>query len=285
VLTLCILLSAALLGDVFEVLRTSNDRDALERAAIEVVRSGDRADVSRLGDFLGDESFLARLDDVTQPQIKMHRLREIFQEITKHPSPEIEALCLRLGGSPQFLSDPDRKTLLMPALAAVRPMSVETAAFFRAANTQGYFSINAPLLAANGSERSLKLLQQMIADRTVPPVRRIDALHYAIVPVRTDPSVLAMAERLLAAALEPAVESGLVEALFDYRPGEWYEFARTHPKPPAWTAASPDARVRLLRLADASLRKPGLPANVAEAVRHSRDMIHRTLAQQPERSK
>jgi hypothetical protein len=238
-----------------------------------VVRSGDPSGISRLGGFLSDESFLARLDDLAQPQIKVHRLRRIFEEITRHPSPSTEALCLRLGRSPQFLSDPDRKMLLMPALAAVRPMSVEAAAFFRAASAEGYFSINAPLLAHNGSVRALELLQEMIADRKVPSARRIDALHYSVVPVRTEVPVVAMAERLLAVGLDPAVEAGLVESLFDYRPGEWYEFARTYPKPSAWTTASPEARARLLRLAEASLRKPGLPPDVSEAVRKAREAI------------
>jgi hypothetical protein len=51
------------------VLEASKDPDALEEAAIGLAASRDPEQLQRLGDFLTDAGFLARLDDLESPEL------------------------------------------------------------------------------------------------------------------------------------------------------------------------------------------------------------------------
>ena len=261
------------MADPIQILRTSKDRDALQQAAIELIRTRDAKKLASLRDFLSDPAFLARLDDVNTPNVKTRRLSAVFRELTNYPSPASAELSLRLGSDSRFLSDPDRKALLLPALAAVRPMSEASAQFFGKANAEGYYSINAPLLARNGSPRAVELFRKMIEDGSVPSARRVDALHSSIVPVRTNVAIIGVAERLISAKLDPDVLAGLIESMFDYQPRRWYGVARSMPQPPPWSGASAEALDRLSKLAGSASGINGLPPALVEAVRASKREI------------
>src|SRR2546430_16632737 len=73
-------------------------------------------------------------------------------EIYPFPLPAVLPIfCLALAADPAFLADDDRRIYLLPALAAVRPMSQAAIAAFRQANAEGYYNLNVLLLAKNGS--------------------------------------------------------------------------------------------------------------------------------------
>src|SRR5579863_9172335 len=74
-----------------EVLRTSTDRDALERAAVALARSSNSADVALLGRYLRDHAFLARLDDLSS--FPTHHLSQVMRALGEHPSPDVVKLC------------------------------------------------------------------------------------------------------------------------------------------------------------------------------------------------
>jgi hypothetical protein len=61
------------------------------------------------------------------------------------------------------------------------------------------------------------------------------------------------------------VRVGVVEALFDYRPEEWY-IDSTAPQPPARAAATPAARATLRRIGDYALGRLSLSAPLRSRV-------------------
>ena len=263
-----------------EVLQRSHDRGALVKAAIVLASSENPGDVAKLGEFLRQAGFLARLDDLGSAADRTRNLEKILAALAEHPSVAAERVCLALATDPVFLSNDDRRIYLLPALGAVRPMSEEGVAVFRRANQDGYDAATPPLLAKNGSPRALALFEEMILDRTASMVRRIDALHASIVPWRTNPEVLGSVERILAAPLEPEVASGAIESVFDDQSRRWFGVSRSAPKPPPWESAPKDALRKVLALAD-NARRRTLGPELVEAIDRTVEAVKRIMANSP----
>src|SRR5437867_11163437 len=81
-----------------EVLKSSTDRDALERAATTLARSGDAGELALLGQLLRDAGFLARLDDLSN--FKTRHLSRVMAALGEHPTPHTAELCLTLAEDP-----------------------------------------------------------------------------------------------------------------------------------------------------------------------------------------
>ena len=246
------------------VLTTSADREQLESSAIALAKSGKAEALALLGKHLKDPAFLARLDDLARPQLKTRRLRRVFDALAAHPSAAVASLCLELRESKSFMADDDRRPFLLTAAAAVRPMEEPTVRLFVEANEAGYFSFDAPLLAGNGSPLALGLFKSMILDEDVPAARRIDALHASLPMRRTSPEMLDLAGKLLAAAPDDPLAHALLESLFDFRGREW--FGPHFSEPPDWKFAPPAAAARARSLAEAALKRPGLPDRLRAAI-------------------
>jgi hypothetical protein len=262
--------------DSVRVLETSRDRDTLEKAAVALASSGDPQSIARLGGFLTRAEFLARLDDLRRPSDKTRHLQRLFMALAEHPNAATERLCLGLASDSIFLSDDDRRIYLLPALAAVKPMSEATVRVFRQANAEGYYNLNVTLLARNGSPKALALFEEMIRDRDVPVSRRVDALHTSIPPNRADPAILDCADRLLKTPLESEVATGVIESVFDYQSRRWFGPSRSAPVPPAWEDAPKTVLQRVLALAT-QVRGRSLSPELAAAVSETADRVQRIL--------
>lgn len=264
------------LRDAVRTLEISQDRDALEAAATRLAASEHPDFIGALREFLRTREFLERLDDLGEPSWKTLHLSRIFGTLEQHPTPATEELCLVLVNEPDFLADDDRKIFLLPALAAVRPMSNSAVETFRRTNAEGYYNLNARLLVRNGSPRALALFEEMIRDETVPEERRVDNLHAAVLPYRTEIAVLQTMDRLVSGDLPDRVRIGAVETIYDERSREWFGPARNPPAPPPWETASDEALTFVLRLASqASFRElpPPLAAAVDRTVRLIQDIL------------
>lgn len=261
-----------------KVLESSEDRAALVEAAIALASSGNANAVAELGRFLRRGEFLARLDDLTDPHLKTRHLSAVMRSLENQPSTAVSEVCLTLADESEFLADQDRMIYLLPALAAVRPMSAEAAAVFRRTNAEGFFSANAPLLAENGSPRALELFEAMIEDASVEPEDRVDALRTSILSRRTEVPILESSKRLLSSGLEEEVMFAVIETLFDFRSKEWFGPAVGAPTPPPWEGASDDALALLLRLADQAKARGALPAGLREAIDRSSGEIEEVLS-------
>jgi hypothetical protein len=172
---------------------------------------------------------------------------------------------------------PPLSTAHLRALASARPMTEETAAVFRRANAEGYFSLDAILLADNGSPRALSLLGQMLADRSVPAARRVDGMHFAVYPHRAEPPMLDLAGTLLAGDLDDEVRIGLVEAIFDDQPSRWLDPGARVATPPPWDRAPPDVARRALDLAAKVRARGRLPEPLLGALGRAEGALRRAL--------
>lgn len=236
------------------VLESSQDRDEVQASATALASSGNPAALVVLWRFLPEGEFLARLDDLGNPQLKISGMRQVLKAMEENPSEVTGRICETLARDADFLSDPDRMIFLLPALAAVRPMSRPAEAVFRAANEEGYFNATGPLLVANGSPRALALFEEMIADSAKRTVDRVDMLHHSVLAHRTRGPVVAACLRLLARGLEPEVEAGIAETLYGYQEKKWFGPARGAPAPPPWNLAE---TATLQSLLDAAKRLHG----------------------------
>src|SRR5688500_15220516 len=106
-----------------EVLASSQDRDQVQASAAALAASGDPAAHIVLWRFLPEGGVLARLDDLENPQLKISGLRQVLKGMEENPSAATGRMLESLALDADFLSDPDRMIFLLPALAAVRPMS------------------------------------------------------------------------------------------------------------------------------------------------------------------
>jgi hypothetical protein len=252
------------IADHVATIETAEERAEVALSAIALAKSDDPAALDALAGLLARQDVLARLDQLDEPQVKTLNLKRVLKLLAEQPSPETAAVCLRLSREPAFLADDDRQVFLIEALAAVRPMSADTVQYFRDTTAQGYYSFNAPLLVKNGSPAALALFEEMIRDTAVPAERRVDALHAGVLTHRTTTAVLEMVRRLLAANLEPAVNVGLVESVFDYRGKEW--FGPHPPVPPNYRTAQADVLRLLVTLGREAVEAPGVSAELRERV-------------------
>src|SRR5262245_26220757 len=232
-----------------EVLKSSTDREALERAAITLARSGDAGDFALLGQLLRDREFLARLDDLNN--VATFHLSRVIAALAEHPTQQLVDLCLTLAEDPVFLEN-DRKSLVLEFLASVKPMSERTAAVFQRSNDEGYFAFNALLLAGNGSPRALRLFESMMLSKDVPAEIRIESLHRSVLPRRTDPVILASADRILSRTSERIIVNAIVESAFDFQQ-QWFGIESGIPAAPKWENTSTDGLRGALALADKAL--------------------------------
>jgi hypothetical protein len=245
------------------VLGASTDPAELETAATQLAAADDPDALQRLREFLSRRDFLARLDDHSEPGQKTMHLHTVMAPLIERPSPEVADLCLKLSEDPAFLEDDDRQTFLLDALARVTPMTAPTVEFFQRTNDEGYFAMNAPRLAANGSPLALELFASMMSDREVPWERRVDLLHMSIVPYRTRLAMLELSGKLLGEDLEQPVATGVIESVFDYN---WQWFGSHPPPPPAWRSAA-DAVLRyLIDLGARAKRRPHLAEPLQQSV-------------------
>ncbi|MGZ4788533.1 MAG: hypothetical protein ACXWCY_03315 [Burkholderiales bacterium] len=260
------------------VLETSRDRAALQEAATALATTKDPGFLAALENFLSTNDGLARLDNIASPSEKTWHLARVFRALEQHSSGATANLCLRLINEPDFLADDDRKIYLLPALAAVRPMSDAAAEVFRQTNEQGYYNLNVRLLVSNGSPNALALFEEMIRDAAVPAERRVDGLHAAVLPHRTELPVLQSADRLLSGEIEGAVAIGLIETIFDFRSREWFGPSRNPPTPPPWEGASDEALQFVLALAIKVKERASLPPALQQAVNGTVMLVRGVLA-------
>jgi hypothetical protein len=252
-----------------KILESSTNRDELERTACALAARDDAGSVVRLGEFLRRGEFLARLDDLDNASTKTRHLSAVMKRLAEHPIPQVAELCISLGTEPDFIADDDRKDLLLVTIAAVKPMTKASADFFRAANAEGYFAFNAPLLVRNGSPLALDLFASMMQDPEIPPERRVDCLHTAIVPTRTNLAVLELCARILARTTEERIAIGVIESVFDYQGKKWFGPDRNAPQPVPWKEASGETLAFVAKLAETVKERGELPAELDAAVRQT----------------
>ncbi|MBI2690109.1 MAG: hypothetical protein HYX27_27705 [Acidobacteria bacterium] len=240
------------------------DPARLEAAAVAIAASGNGADIAELARRLADAAFLRRLDPEAND---LTRLTAVFQALTAHPSPATAALCLRVAQSKAFAAIPARWNLLLPALAAVRPMNAEAGQLFVKMGRAGFLEVNIPLLAGNATTEALQGMESLLADETLRVEQRVSATHWGILPNRLKPGVVEACARVVGRlGVSPAVAMAIIETLFDNRPAEWFGKRSPYPTPPPWNQATAATRAAYRTLADTVRRRADVSARLRKVV-------------------
>ncbi|MBM3786072.1 MAG: hypothetical protein FJW30_17060 [Acidobacteria bacterium] len=263
-----------------EVLQSSPLRERIAGAACRIAADGTAGALGSLARQLRSREFLGRLDAIDDPREAVNNIRRIFGEFERNPSETSARVCVILGNDPEFTSLPVRLNFLLPALAAVRPMSDAAAAIFRRTNAEGYYALNAPLLTRNGSAAALGVFEELISSERIDDADKVYLLHHSIVPVRTGLPILELCVRLVNGPLS-GLTAAVVESVFDYQERPWYGNALRPPRQPSWDAASVEALHYARRWANELLAGGTLPANLSDAVRNSETLIARAIARYP----
>lgn len=258
------------LSNFEQVLRSSTDADALQRVAVSLADSGTSSNLELLGRFLRDPGFLGRLDP--SPAGKTRHLSKVMAALSEHPSAQVADLCLTLAEDPAFVAVDDRESLLLEAIAKVKPMSERALEVFRNANDQGYFGFNARLLTANASPRALALFETMMLDKETPLEARVECLHVSVLPHRTELPILQAADRILSRASERGIISGTIESVFDFRQ-TWFGIESGISGSPAWQTASAESLRFAATLAAKVLQRRDLTPSLRNKVEGERGTI------------
>ena len=267
-----LLISSLLCTGLSATPQANDDPDAIEQYAIALARS---RDFSRLSKMLHDPQFLAGLSDGAPG--KTHRLGHILTALKQNAAEDTAALCRGLASDPQFLADPDRMSFLVDVLAAVRPMTKQTADLFRRTALDGYFASNARLLAMNGSPTALALFASLMLAKDEPIEDRVECLRVAIFPRRTLLPILTAAENILTKTAELRLAEGVVESVFDYHP-EWFRPSTAPRAPQPWQRASPGSLRAALRIGEIALNLPSLRPALRRVVQRETVVVRQALA-------
>lgn len=251
-----------LLDTLTHVLLHTTDPHVLLLGARSLARHSAPEATRLLASFLRNREFLGRLDDVVRPNA-VGRLAQVFAALEERPDEEVRTLCLSLANDPGFHSIDDRNGLLLNTLAQVRPMDHDTVELFEHTNQTGYAPSNALLLLHNASPLALALFERMLV---VPEGEArdqdadedsADTLRAGILPLRTNPVIVALCKRLLARGLPQVISTALVASMYDDGT-HWFGPASNAPKAPPWESATPDALRELITLAAVARELPGL---------------------------
>lgn len=254
------------------VLEGSTSAEELDLAATELASSDDPNALEALTAFLRRGDFLDRLDEPNSPNQTQH-LSAVLMPLADRPGPEVARACLELVDEPLYLEH-DRKSLILEALAAVVPMTTETAEAFRRANDEGYFAFDALLLARNGSPVALDLYRSMMCDNEVDAESRVELLHKGLLPFRTNLVVLQAASRIMDAGLEEMLTNAATESVFDYKT-EW--FMIHGPTPPSWRTASDDVLKYVVELGHRLKGRANLSATLLTAIEETTGLARALL--------
>ena len=269
-----------MIDDTREILETSKDQRALVNAALTLARSADAGDHARLVHALGSDSFLRRLDTHEQIHDLRHRTRveRVVEALVDNPSVSAHEGLISLTSSATFLKEPRRVDSLIRASAKIRPPPKTLVAFWDKYSRpdDGYTNLTVRSLVENGTPPALALFERKMLDSKHSDDDKIEWLHADVLPHRNDEPLLEASERLIVGTLTLTLKLQLIDAIFDYRPDEWYSEAMVY-KPPDRSIASDNARGTLRRIGEYALRNLTLSARQIKVIEAATGLDHKKL--------
>lgn len=248
---------------------SKDTKDPLDAARL-LAQSSRPADHDELRKWLSSAKFLARLDGPESYQGAPEKLRlsEVLRELSANRSASAAAVLIALTQAPGFLAEPLRVELLIRACITLRPAPSAVVHFWDRhwLRDDGYSYVTAVAVCDNGSAPALALLEKKMADPSHGDDEKRVWMVTGIMMHRNEEATLDSCERLLRIGLPRRLRPMLVEALFDYRPTEWFRPA-TVLVPPERKLASVTARERLRRIGEFALQSVRLSAQQQQVVR------------------
>lgn len=244
--------------------------DRLVRLA-DSTSDGDQRELAKL---LGQPAILDQLDE---PSVRDRsrtadlRIVVVLRHLHNNASAPAQQTLAHLARSQVYGESWQRQELLVRALESQRPLHPDALAFLDAQARPDSVNLHIAIdtLCNNGTREALDLLGRKLADPQLDRVYRLGWMRTAILRNRRSPEMLRAAQGWLApGALDRDLQIGLAEALFDYRPDEWYPGRDGWPRPPDESATTPEAAALVRRLGQTVLGSD-YPAAVKTAVRQT----------------
>lgn len=246
-----------------ETLDRSRDARAVKRAAVAFAASPAAEDHVTLSQRLVTKDFLERLDSPKSYEGTVGRLRlgRVMKTLMDNGrvAPSAHQTLVLLLGAPAFQSHVLRMQLSVRSLAVVRPSPPAAIQYWDRlsgpASPIAYDVIEA--LCVNQSVPAMQLLEAKIASPAHDRFEKQSWMREVILPRRNDEPLLACCGRLVTRTMPPDLRADLVEALFHYKPANWYIECEP-PRPPPLLAASARAKEMFVAIARFALAQVAL---------------------------
>jgi hypothetical protein len=225
--------------------------------AIALAQSKAEADHAQLADLLLDQVWLDRLDPPkTAAGIdpRFLQLTRVLEAAARHAPQVLEAA----AGDALYLQSDYRRASLIEASAAAADPGHKLIGLWRSQLNPEADELESTIeaLVSSRSAAAVRLLQEAFTSKAFDTGRVIGWFRDGVLRHRQDAELLAGLERLLEGnRLGRKRRFALVEALFEYRPADWYLGTGPHPVPPKRADLTDAARDRLRSIADRAVRE------------------------------
>ena len=219
---------------------------------------------------LQTQDFLDSLDTAAEYQMaskfRLH-VAQVLEAVGKNPAQTARHILVELTASEVFLANEDRILALIRAAAYVRPPPPPLIELWDRYSQpdDGFTPTTIPVLVDNGHPDALALLEQKLVDPSHDDGVKLAWMRTCILAHRNDVPLLVTCQSLLGATLPVPLRPSLVEALFDYRPGEWYRPTSKHSAPRLDTA-SDEALVEIEKIGQLALETVALGSTQRDVV-------------------
>jgi hypothetical protein len=240
------------------------------RTALAAARSDDPAQHAALLEQLETDALLEQLDSAADYQMaSRYRLRvaQVAEALAANPATSAQRTFIALTGNPTFLAHDERVIALIRASRHIRPAPPELVAFWDRYSQpeDGFEPTTITTLVENGTEPAVALLEKKLEDPGHEDDEKISWMRTDMLSHRNDVPLLKACERMLAGGLPEHLRPFLVEALFDYRPEQWFKPVKSY-SAPLLSSASREALELLLKIAALAFQSVPLTESQREAV-------------------
>jgi hypothetical protein len=229
----------------------------LAAGAIALARSKAEADHAQLAQMLLDKAWLDRLDPPETAvgiDPRFLQLTRVLEAAARHAPGVLEAP----AGDALYLRSDYRRASLIAASAAATSPGPKLIELWRSQLDPEADELESTIeaLVSSQSQAALRLLADAFTSDAFDTELVISWFRDPVLRHRQDAELLACLDRLLEGdRLDAKRRFTLVEALFEYRPTDWYIDTGPPPAPPARAALTEAARACLRSIADRAVRE------------------------------
>lgn len=239
------------------------------KAAIARAESKDAKEHERLAAELIDAAWLDRLDPPALARVApaSHlQLTHVLRALARS-APTVFS---RLAAEPAYVQSETRRAALLTASGACREPGEALVVLWHAQIEPEGDELETTIAALfeSGSAAGHGVLETAFANEEFDPELVASWFHGPLLAVRQNEATVAWIEKLLAGGgLREGLSARLVDALFEYRPRDWYPQSQPAPIPPSRAKLTDASRTILLRIAERARVDGELTAERVEAIR------------------
>jgi hypothetical protein len=188
--------------------------------------------------------------------------------------PMVDKLLVSLTRAPAYQSNALRIQLEIHALAAMTPSPQEALVYCDRYSQPGgvltYHVIDA--LCTNKSPPAIVLLEQKFNNSEHDVYEKQSWMREIILPLRHDVPLVLASERLITQSLPEENKVDFIEALFDYKPDDWY-MECAPPLPPDDAAITVTVRDALIRIGEYGMSRLTLADELRQKIQAKIDSL------------